>query len=55
MGNQSVTVPYAAKAKRKRYIGAAEIAFPLTVCDGIDGGQKDYSNSGGLRAMYIVQ
>ena len=21
----------------------------------IDGGQKDYSNSGGLRAMYIVQ
>ena len=23
--------------------------------DGIDGGREDYSNSGGLRAMYIVQ
>ena len=23
--------------------------------DGIDGGQKDFSNSGGLRAMYIVR
>ena len=32
-----------------------DLAVTHYIIDGIDGGQKDYSNSGGLSAMYIVQ